>query len=265
MAAKSNINEFAVKLFKVHGDKISLTADAQYVNNRTHIQVQCQCSHVWGVRPYSLLRGGCPSCKAQKCRDSAGTKRAPRASESEKALARKLRAEGLSYQDIADQIGRSICTVYGWCNPLQAEKTNRRATNYYEANREYIAHQRRHYRKTEHGNAGHKRRKHARRGITEEWNEQENAFVTSYEPTPTGEDLERFNLISKQHQEWNAKGDGVEYWLEHLLPITQGGSATGWWNLSVTTKAENMSKGANIDPAHMALRRHKLLKMFNEN
>jgi hypothetical protein len=65
MGAKSNINEFAVKLFKVHGSKLTLAADAEYIGAQKPIKVICQCSHAWAPRPNDLLSGyGCPKCQA---------------------------------------------------------------------------------------------------------------------------------------------------------------------------------------------------------
>jgi hypothetical protein len=71
MAAKSNINEFAVKLFKVHGDKISLAADAEYLGSDKHIKVECQvCPKTWDPLVNNLLNGrGCPSCHAAATRE----------------------------------------------------------------------------------------------------------------------------------------------------------------------------------------------------
>ena len=60
--------EFENKLFAVQGNKITAADDAEYINNRTHINVVCQvCSHEWAPRPDSLLEGkGCPKCKASQ-------------------------------------------------------------------------------------------------------------------------------------------------------------------------------------------------------
>ena len=252
MSKKKTIEQFAADLHKIHGDKIKLAVDAEYVAAREPINVECQvCSHTWAPLAYNLLSGyGCPSCRSQKARDSAGTLRCPRGSEAEKAKARELRAEGLTYRAIGAQLGRTDTAVMSWCDPTQAKKVRQRAVAHHKANREHKKAVDRHYKnETPHGRASSRASWARRRGIKQEW----------YTNCPL--DMSREQAVYLECERINRE-TGIEHHVDHIWPLSQGGPHL-WFNLQLLTAEENLSKGGKFRDCDKELYAQRISDLFN--
>lgn len=220
----------------------------------------------WEARPSSILQGrGCPACKHQAARDSWGKVRKPRASEAEKQKARDLRAQGLTQQQIADQLGRSLFSIQRWCDPEQAERHRLKNAEYQEENRKAInASNRRWAQQTPHGRANHSTANAMRRGEYRTYDDEGNLTYQEWERLGP-KDQAALEAIEARLAELNRTNYMDTQWsLEHLLPLSKGGEHAPW-NLSITPLADNISKGDKLVPEHLALRVHKINQMFKED
>ena len=261
---KKTIEQFAIDLHKVHGDKIKLAADAKYTTTNDPIKVVCGvCGHHWEPEASSLLKGhGCPKCSAQRSKDSFGKKRQPRATEAEKAKARQLRAEGWTYRAISKELDRAVSAIQKCCDPEQLAKHRAYVAAYDIANRESIRdYAKRYAKETPHGRVGLAKGNAMRRGNYRDYDDQGNIIYQEWETYTAEEERELKEIEARLKHVNETNYLGIKWSLEHLLPMSKGGEHKPY-NLSITPLLENISKNDKIDPAHIALRNHKIAKLF---
>ncbi|QNJ26069.1 hypothetical protein SynSYN20_01743 [Synechococcus sp. SYN20] len=101
-----------------------------------------------------------------------------------------------------------------------------------------------------------------RRGIYRDYDEDGNIIYQELE-TYSAEDeiaMRKHQARLKELNDTNYMG--IKWSEEHLLPLSQGGEHN-WWNLSITPLEDNISKNDKIVPSHIALRVHKIARMFH--
>lgn len=261
---------FPERLKEVHQGRIVLQPDAVYHGVNKHISVVCMvCGYEWGAQPNHLVHNGhgCPKCAAKKCTDNAGKTRAPRASEAERNRAIEMRVSGMSYRAIAGQLGRSKNTIALWCDPKQYKRHRSYDRKYYLDNRERrIASITRYQTEFEHGKAVRGRaranRRKRKRG-EQEWNDEIMGVVNLLHVPSTGSDLTKEQQVYIECDR-RTKETGVEHHVHHIWPLAQGGPHV-WYNLTVITAKENISKGASYPPEDQALYAARVAQLFLED
>ncbi len=193
----------------------------------------------------------CVKCSAQKAKDSWGKKRQPRATEAEKAKARKLRAEGKSYYEISDELNRSRSAIQCWCDPKHLEKHRAKNAAYDIANRESNRdYSRRYYHETEHGKAIMDQ--HAALRIRD----QEGEWI-GLSPAEKEQILDLY----KQRDRLNKEAGHTAYEIDHIYPVSKGGSHS-LYNLRILSKEENRSKSAKVSADDWALYQQRVAELF---
>jgi 5-methylcytosine-specific restriction endonuclease McrA len=268
--------EFPAKLFAVHGDNIRIRDTAVYFGTGTSkgskgkgIDVSCSvCGHEWSPRVNNLLRGaGCPQCalkrQAEMIVASAGERRCPPTTPEEKSRAVELRAAGMSFDAVRQQLFdeglspqlRSIGTIYLWANPEKAEENRQRAATRYQdpVKREQSkATMRRYISEFNHGRAGARARSANYRLLKQntpevvfldgEWHEvdrKETYRVFGEVLLPASER----KLIQELYLEaqYQTETTGVEHHVDHIQPLSKGGEHL-MYNLQILPAEENLSK-----------------------
>lgn len=223
----------------------------------------------WRARPYNILLGkGCAACSAQRNSASAGKTRSPRATEAEKQQARDMCALGMTRQQIADALGRSLYAINTWCNPESAERQRLKIAQWKEENRErHRANSRRYQSEFTHGRVKKAIRNASSRGIYREYDEATGELLgqmwESYHCTGLDPEEERKMLqLERRMRDLNKrKKDGKKWTLEHLLPLSMGGEHRVY-NLAIRPWCHNSSKGASLNPRDMEVRRKNIAALF---
>lgn len=242
-------------------------AGQEWINNKKPLWLVCSIHGRYEVTPNSFLKqskgSGCAQCQAQKKSDSAGKVRQPRASESKKNEARKLYAELGNYREVARIVGRSAWTIQRWCDLERAEKGRLYNAKWRETNREQSrANTTRYQTDFLHGRVNRAKAKAMRRGDYREYDDAGNIIYQEWE-TYTPEDELQLKQIEARLKELNDSNYmGIKWSLEHLLPLSKGGEHSPY-NLSITPLEDNISKNDKLDPGHLALREHKIARMFS--
>ena len=271
--------EFETKLAAKHDGSITLLPGQEWLGaggtdnelatrEEQKLKVKCGvCAHEWSAIPFNLTSHGkgCPSCSAQRNRDSWGKLRSPRASEAEKQRARDMRADGKTYGAIADELGRSSqTTIQRWCDPAQAEKNRLDSATYRAANLEACrANVRRHQKETPHGKAGNRakqgRRRKQKRGEME-WIDEISGLVNLLSVPTTGSDLTKEQAYYIECERLT-KETGVLHHVDHIWPLSKGGPHI-FYNLQVTTAEENLKKNDRFSPEDQALYAMRVAMLF---
>ena len=237
--------ELPQRIHEKHKGKIQLAENAVYTNANTPIEVICSvCNHHWKPTPSQLTnkKRGCPACDIERKRNYTGVRQIRGTSE-EKEKAILLRSEGLSYENIAIEMGRSSATIAKWTDETFRQKCNDYALNYVRENRTHVQETQRRYYKSEHGKTISTKNGNRRRSL--KWHTldyihlPENADadkqgfveVDNFELIETAADREFFSFegadedIAKRkiQQEKLSKISGEKYSLEHLVPLSKGG------------------------------------------
>jgi transposase len=232
---------FPARLQEKHEGRIVLRETAEYHGNKFGIDVRCTvCGHEWSPRPDKLVCGGhgCPECHRLKKIARAGIMRCPRASAAEKEFANRLRVAGMSYQAIADMLGRSGGAIQCWTNPEALKKNRQRSLerNARNAGNGYHANRVARYRQTEHGKAQSVKSKQKRRAL--QYHARDRILVDGcwhdvdmWEYITTAADRDRWSFDGadddvtkrKTQQALLGKISGELYTLDHLVPLNQGG------------------------------------------
>lgn len=277
---------FPTKLFAVHGDRIKIRETAVYWGTGTNpssrgkgIDVCCAvCGHEWSSRANNLLSGqGCPKCaiklRAEIATASAGKLRTPRASATEKARAVELKATGMTLAAVAQKLLdeglspqlRNGYTIDLWTNPDQAEKNRQRSAKWADENRERLnANNRRWSKEFDHGKAAMRAHKARRRKLKRgEWEVLEDGtLVTLIDPPKTFDDLNKEQQVYIECERLT-KETGIEYHVDHIMPLSLGGDHV-WWNLQILTAEENLSKHNTFRPQDQKLYAQRLFYQAEE-
>jgi len=237
------------------GGLTMLEPDPTWRGAHSHQRYRCLvCDEVWSARPCNITNNGtaCPSCSAYNQRQRWGKIRLTKATEAEKQKTRELRAAGLTYTAISEQMGRSVSTVLRWCDPEEAEKDRRRATRYREANREQRrATTRRYQQQTPHGRANKRTSDAKRRGLEHDW----------YTNCPEDRSKEQAIYLECERI---TRETGVEYHVDHVWPLSQGGPHL-WFNLQIITAEENLAKNNTYRPEDRAKYTAMIAELFNSD
>ncbi len=250
---KKTIEQFAIELNEVHGGKIVLAADAEYITNKKPIKVVCTlCNHAWAPRPSNLLhQNGCGECALQRARDNWGRRRRPAGTTAEKAKARQLRADGWTYEAIAIELNRSRLSIRSWCDPKVYEKKRAYRVAYNKANRERKnAIGRRYYHETEHAKTDSCHKTTLRkRDLEAEW--------IGLSPAEQQQILDLY----KQRDRMNKEAGYVAFHIDHIYPVAKGG-AHAYYNLRIITAEDNISKGARLSEEDWSLYQMRVAALF---
>ena len=272
--------EFPAKLFAVHGDNIRIRDTAVYFGTGTSkgskgkgIDVSCAtCGHDWSPRVNNLLNGqGCPQCalkrQAEMIVASAGKRRCPPTTREERARALELRAAGMSFDAVRQQLFdeglssqlRSIGTIYLWANPEKAEENRQRSAKRYQdpvKREQKNANMRRYISDFDHGRAGSRARSANYRLLKQntpevvfldgEWHEVDRretwrVFGEVLLPAKERKEIQELYLEAQYLTETT----GVEHHVDHIQPLSKGGEHL-MYNLQILTAEENLSKGGNF-------------------
>ena len=279
---------FPEKLFAVHGDRIRIRESAVYFGAGTTpsskgkgIDVSCsECGHEWSPRANSLLKGaGCPECSRLNDINSAGNRRAPRASKEETARAIELKATGMTRDAVAKQLFdeglspqlRGGKTIDRWVNPEEAEKNRQRSAKRRQdpAKREQIkAAKRRYYSEFDHGIAGNRAHNAQRRLLKTntpefvfldgEWHEVDRretyrVFSEVLLPAKERKAIQELYLEAQYQTETT----GVEHHVDHIQPLSKGGEHL-LFNLQILPAEENLSKSDSFREEDQAELCHRL-------
>lgn len=214
----------------------------------------------------------CKGCDSEKKVESAGTKRAPRATKEEKDLAVKLKLEGLGVTEISRRLRRSQKTISRWMDPKQAEYSRQCSANWRSKNRERAAASVLRWNQFEHGKMSGTKSRHKRRGI--EYHCIDVVFLPDHpDADPEGfvsyniwdlvkHDKDSQEMMSfdganedvakrKQQQIGLARISGEAYSLEHLVPLSQGGlhCPENFANRALTLNVQKGAKRLEKDDA----------------
>lgn len=130
---------FPQRLHEVHGDKIMLSRDAVYHGSVNKLQLCCaSCGYIWDATPNNLINksNGCRQCAINRSRDvKPGAIKYNHASPDEKNYAYFLYKEkNWSYTRIAKFLGRSTKTICRWLDPEHARKDREYSAAAYQRN-----------------------------------------------------------------------------------------------------------------------------------
>jgi 5-methylcytosine-specific restriction endonuclease McrA len=249
--------EFPAKLFSVHGDKIKIRDSAVYYGNGTTghskglgIDVACSiCGNEWSPIAYSLLQGcGCPKCAVKPGRA------AKRGAPSDQKRAAELRAQGLTYAAIGEQLGKARNTIRRWLDKdahnqhLQYMKERCKD----EAFRDRVRVNSKRYYATDKGKAlsreNSSKRDLLKRNIQEyvyldnSWQEVDrketwSVFGEALLPSSERKAIQELYLEAQYLTETT----GIEHHVDHIQPLSKGGEHL-MFNLQILPAEENLSK-----------------------
>ena len=289
---------FPQRLQEVHEGRIVLRDTAIYRNMKIPIDVLCNvCSFEWETIPESLIykKAGCPRCANSRREATAGTLRLRRPSAAEVELARRMRETGMSYDEIASVLGRVKETIRRWLVPKAREKNHQLSSEKYARDKESGKKAKlfQNYYQTKHGKqiiaqSHHERRSakyHAvdyilmpdhpdahqtpgdkpcgRRGFVkvdmyDEYFRGDKDTIEFFSFEGINETMKHRVNDRTKYQEWF----GEEYEIDHILPLTKGGTHSPL-NLKVIPKKENNSKLNKIRPQDIAEYCQRLFQTFN--
>lgn len=252
MGRRKTTEEFAQELTVRHEGRITLQPGAEYVGSKSKIAVHCEvCGHKWRLISAKLIYGsGCPECSRQRAIALAGTKRCRPATKAEKDRAAELRADGWTYEAIADELGRVHSTIQRWLDPEQAEISRQASRKRREDKPEHIKSIKQAYYQTPHGAtkalAHSARRRH----------ENEADMIGMCD-----RDVQLINNMYEVAYHLNKK-DGPNSWhVDHLIPLSKGGIHCSE-NLQVVRAEENLKKNSKIVAKDLALYQRNIADLF---
>ena len=263
--------EFPRRLQEIHSGRIVLRDTAVYRSNGTHnkehtVDVKCMvCGWEWKPTPSNLIsnKTGCPECARLRDVARAGTRRVRPSSAAEKELAKRMRATGMSYQKIADVLGRSNAAIQVWLNPEYREKDLQRSAKKHARNKASgkSAELSRNYQQTPHGKQSSIKKNHKRRSleyhcsglelVDGRW--QENDLWTYVKGDREAYKLMSFpgadDVVAELKKECDAlqQKTGKKYHIDHIISLNRGGSHHPL-NLQILTASLNSSKQDTIRP-----------------
>lgn len=245
---KNKINraqELPSRLKAVSNNSIRIKEGAVYHSSIKYIGVVCmKCSHQWETSPNNLVnnRAGCPECAKQNVRNSAGTRQHKKADRATKLRAAELRAQGWTYEAIADELGYCKSTIRYWLDESFRKHSIKLAS---ESQKKRTASGRLAeigYHKTPQGKAASKKNEHKRRSL------KYHAVDAVYLPEHPEADYQGFvavdmwkHITKEDYDFWSFDGanedvakrtkqqqglekiSGEKYSLEHLIPLSRGG------------------------------------------
>ena len=263
-------DQYVAEVQAIHEGRIEVLGT--YVSNKVRILHRCLIDgHEWSARPTDVISGsGCKICFSKRLSQQAGILRKPRASEAEKQRARDMRSEGLTYMQIAKALNRSYFAVLCWCDPKTLKRQRVVNAKWYKNNKERSqANNKRYTGEYLHGRVMKSSRRAAIRGNYREYDETTGELkYEEWEPYlcfgHSAEDEHKLLQLERRLRDLNKRQKGGVKWsLEHLLPLSMGGTHN-WWNLAIRPLKDNMSKGASYHEADLDLRRKNIVELFNE-
>lgn len=269
MTRKKTHAEYVAQVAEKHEGKIEVIGT--YSNAHTKIEHRCTIDgHVWESTPQTILvvNRGCHKCSIERNKSSAGKRRCPRPTESEKQQARAMRAAGMSYLTIGSALNRSDATIRRWCDSAAAD-SHRACTRSWRASN--VERQRaaklRYQKEFLHGRLKNSAYNAGRRGNYRQYDDTTGELICqeweSYHCTGHDPEAERKLLqLERRLRDLNKRQkDGKKWSLEHLLPLSLGGTHQ-WWNLAIRPLKDNISKNASINEYDMSVRTKNIASLF---
>ena len=225
---------------------------------------------IHGVFPQLVIAGtmltasrgcNCRGCKSDASTQSAGKVRKPRATQAERDKAKELHATGMSYADVARELGRSPATIRTWIDPKAHEDSINYNKEWAQNNIEKARVNKKRYRQFDHGRAMFNAMSAKRRALehnaifhiedddgklikVDMWNNGLKNNPDEYHLFVDLEATEKYaelHVACKRYKELT----GEEWQVDHLIPLSIGGQEEAA-NFACRLKSVNLKKGNKL-------------------